>query len=143
MQLSYGRVGPVHNARGPTRQRRGLHGILRESSSGRGQAFESLRARKRRSLAVERGIAVIANYPLASGSAVRAVERRPLPDWAADIDCTSWSQLLLKFAVSHPAITCAIPGTGNPEHMADNVRAGIGRMPDEAMRKRIAVACAE
>jgi diketogulonate reductase-like aldo/keto reductase len=92
-------------------------------------------------LAAERGIAVIANYPLASGSALRAVSRRPLPDWAAEIDCTSWSQLLLKFVVSHPAMTCAIPGTGSPEHMADNARAGIGRMPDEAMRERIAAIC--
>jgi diketogulonate reductase-like aldo/keto reductase len=92
-------------------------------------------------LAAERGIAVIANYPLASGSAPRAVSSRPLPDWAAEIDCTSWSQLLLKFVVSHPAITCAIPGTGNPEHMADNARAGFGRMPNEAMRARIAAAC--
>ena len=92
-------------------------------------------------LAAERGIAVIANYPLASGSAVRAVSARPLPDWAAELDCTSWAQLLLKFVVSHPAVTCAIPGTGNPEHMADNARAGIGRMPDEAMRLRIAAAC--
>ena len=92
-------------------------------------------------LAAERGIAVIANYPLASGAAVRAVSKRPLPAWSAEIDCTSWSQLLLKFVVSHPAITCAIPGTGNPEHMADNARAGLGRMPDEAMRMRIAAAC--
>ena len=92
-------------------------------------------------LAAERGIAVIANYPLASGSALRAVTGRPLPPWAAEIDCTSWSQLLLKFVVSHPAITCAIPGTGNPEHMADNARAGIGRMPDDAIRARIAAAC--
>jgi diketogulonate reductase-like aldo/keto reductase len=78
------------------------------------------------------------NYPLASGAAVRAVSSRPLPAWAAEIDCTSWSQLLLKFVVSHPAVTCAIPGTGNPDHMADNARAGTGRMPDEAMRQRIA-----
>jgi diketogulonate reductase-like aldo/keto reductase len=101
------------------------------------------RAAERRllQLAVERGIAVIANYPLASGSALRAVGRRPLPDWAGEIDCASWSQLLLKFVVSHPAVTCAIPGTGNPEHMADNAQAGLGRMPDEAMRKRIAAAC--
>jgi diketogulonate reductase-like aldo/keto reductase len=89
-------------------------------------------------LAAERGIAVIANYPLASGSAPRAVSGRPLPDWAAEIDCTSWSQLLLKFVVSHPAITCAIPGTGNPDHMTDNAHAGTGRMPDAAMRARIA-----
>ena len=92
-------------------------------------------------LAGERGIAVIANYPLASGSAMRAVSGRPLPGWAAEIECTSWSQLLLKFVVSHPAMTCAIPGTGNPEHMADNACAGIGRMPDAAMRERIAAAC--
>jgi len=89
-------------------------------------------------LAAERAIAVIVNYPLASGAAVRAVSSRPLPAWAAEIDCTSWSQLLLKFVVSHPAVTCAIPGTGNPDHMADNARAGTGRMPDEAMRQRIA-----
>jgi aryl-alcohol dehydrogenase-like predicted oxidoreductase len=92
-------------------------------------------------LAAERGIAVLANYPLASGSALRAVSGRALPDWAAEIDCTSWSQLLLKFVVGHPAMTCAIPGTGNPEHMADNAGAGTGRMPDEALRERIAAAC--
>jgi diketogulonate reductase-like aldo/keto reductase len=92
-------------------------------------------------LAIERGIAVIVNYPLASGAAVRGVSKRPLPDWVAEIDCTSWSQLLLKFVVSHPAITCAIPGTGNSDHMADNARAGTGKMPDEAMRVRIASAC--
>jgi len=92
-------------------------------------------------LAAERGIGVLVNYPLASGSAVRAVRGRPLPTWAAEIDCTNWSELLLKFVVSHPAITCAIPGTGNPEHMAENARAGLGRMPDDAMRERIAAAC--
>ena len=92
-------------------------------------------------LAAERGIAVIANYPLASGSAVRAVSGHPLPDWAAEIDCTSWSQLLLKFVVSHPALTCAIPGTGSPAHMADNAGAGSGRMPDATMRARIAAIC--
>lgn len=92
-------------------------------------------------LAAERGIAVLVNYPLASGAAMRAVAKRALPEWAGEIDCTSWSQLLLKFVVSHPAITCAIPGTGNPEHMADNARAGIGGMPDQAMREKIAAAC--
>jgi diketogulonate reductase-like aldo/keto reductase len=92
-------------------------------------------------LAAERGIAVIVNYPLASGAALRRVSGRPLPDWVVEIDCTSWSQLLLKFVVGHPAITCAIPGTGNAEHMADNARAGLGQMPDEAMRDRIAAAC--
>ena len=91
-------------------------------------------------LAAERGIAVLVNYPLASGSAPRSVRGRPLPGWAAEIDCASWSQLLLKFVVSHPAVTCAIPGTGNPAHMRDNAGAGAGRMPDETMRARIVAA---
>jgi diketogulonate reductase-like aldo/keto reductase len=63
-----------------------------------------------------------------------------LPGWATEIDCTSWAQIFLKFIVSHPAVTCAIPASSNPQHMADDVRAGYGRMPDEAMRKRIASA---
>src|SRR5262249_16245607 len=88
-------------------------------------------------LATERGIGVMVNDRLARGSALRSVRARPLPGWAAEIDCASWSQLLLKFVVSHPAITCAIPGTGNPAHMRDNANAGLGRMPDEAMRARI------
>lgn len=92
-------------------------------------------------LAAERGIAVLVNYPLASGAAVRGVSSRPLPGWATDIECTSWSQLLLKFVVGHPGVTCAIPGTGNPEHMAHNARAGSGPLPDESMRNRIADAC--
>ena len=93
-------------------------------------------------LAQERGIAVLINYPLASGSAPRAAGNRPLPGFAADLECTSWPQLMLKFVVGHPAVTCAIPGTGNPEHMADNARAGSGPLPDVAMRNRIAAACA-
>src|SRR5882724_2429529 len=89
-------------------------------------------------LAIERGIAVLANVPLASGAALRSSSQRPLPPIAADIGCTSWPQLLLKFVISHPAITCAIPGTGDPEHMADNALAGTGPLPDQAMRDRIA-----
>jgi aryl-alcohol dehydrogenase-like predicted oxidoreductase len=93
-------------------------------------------------LAIERGIAVLANVPLASGAALRSLSRRPLPPFAKDLACTSWAQLLLKFVIGHPAVTCAIPGTGNPEHMADNALAGSGPLPDPAMRDRIA-ACAE
>ena len=63
--------------------------------------------------------------------------RRPLPGWAAEIDCTSWAQIFLKFILGHPAVTCPIPATSNPAHMADDVRAGFGRLPDEAMRRRI------
>jgi diketogulonate reductase-like aldo/keto reductase len=89
-------------------------------------------------LALERGVAVLANRPYAGGRLFERVRRRALPAWAAELDCTSWAQLLLKFVISHPAITCAIPGTGNPEHLRDNVRAGLGTLPDEAMRERIA-----
>jgi len=94
-------------------------------------------------LAIERGIAVLANVPLASGAALRSLSQRPLPPIAADIGCTSWPQLLLKFVISHPAITSAIPGTGDPEHMADNALAGTGPLPDQAMRDRIAASCAD
>ena len=76
----------------------------------------------------------------ASGSALRAVVSRPLPAVAGELGCTSWAQLLLKFVVSHPAVTCAIPGTSRPEHMADNAAAGIGPLADGAQRERIALA---
>ena len=91
-------------------------------------------------LAAERGIAVIANRPFGGGHALGAVRRRPVPPWAADIECTSWAQLFLKFVVSHPAVTCAIPATSDLAHLRDNLKAGTGRMPDEAMRERIAAA---
>jgi diketogulonate reductase-like aldo/keto reductase len=87
-------------------------------------------------LAIDRGIAVLANLPLASGEAARAAA--PLPELARALGCTSWAQLLLKFVVSHPAVTCAIPGTRRPQHMAQNARAGFGAMPDERMRAEIA-----
>ena len=84
------------------------------------------------------GIAVIANLPLGGGKLLRRLRNKPVPPWAAEIGCTTWSQLLLKFVVSHPAITCAIPATSNPLHLRDNMRAGLGVMPDERMRSRIA-----
>jgi diketogulonate reductase-like aldo/keto reductase len=89
-------------------------------------------------LALEKGIAVIANRPFASGGLLPRLNARPLPDWAAAIDCTSWAQILLKFVVSHPAITCAIPATAKPAHLRDNMAAGSGRMPDAELRARIA-----
>lgn len=89
-------------------------------------------------LAQERGVAVIANRPFAGGDVFRRLRSKPLPSWAADIDCTSWAQLLLKFVVSHPAMTCAIPATAKVTHLRDNMQAGLGRMPDEKMRQRIA-----
>jgi len=88
-------------------------------------------------LAAERGIAVIVNQPFGGGGLLRRLLPRKLPDWAAEIGCTSWAQLLLKFVLANPAVTCAIPGTSNPRHMADNARAGLGAYPDAAMLKRM------
>lgn len=89
-------------------------------------------------LARDRGVAVIANRPFAGGDLFRRVRAKPLPAWAAEIDCTSWAQVLLKFVVSHPAMTCAIPATSKVTHLRDNMQAGYGRMPDEKMRALIA-----
>jgi diketogulonate reductase-like aldo/keto reductase len=88
-------------------------------------------------LARERGIAVLVNRPFERGAMFRAVRGKPLPDWAAEIDCKSWAQVFLKFAVSHPAVTCAIPATSKPKHMRDNMAAGFGRLPDAALRRRM------
>lgn len=81
-------------------------------------------------LAAERGMAVLINRPFGGGGLLRRLQGRPLPGWAAEIGAASWAQLLLKFVLGHPAVTCAIPGTGRPEHMADNVLAGAGPIPD-------------
>jgi len=89
-------------------------------------------------LALDRGIAVIANRPFAGGELFSRLRSNPLPSWAAEIDCQSWAQVLLKFVVSHPAITCAIPATSNVTHLKDNMNAGFGRMPDAKLRTRIA-----
>ena len=89
-------------------------------------------------LARERGIAVLANRPFAEGRLLPALRARPLPVWAADLECETWSQLLLKFVVSHPAVTCAIPATSSAKHARENMQAGRGAMPDEKGRARIA-----
>lgn len=86
----------------------------------------------------ENKIAVIANRPFAEGAMFRRVHGKPLPPWAAEIGVASWAQYFLKWIVGHPAVTCVIPGTGKPEHIADNVAAGFGALPDEGMRKRMA-----
>ena len=82
-------------------------------------------------------IAVIANRPFAEGAMFRRVRGKPLPPWAAEIGVASWAQYFLKWIVGHPAVTCVIPGTGRPEHVADNVAAGFGALPDERMRQRM------
>ena len=88
-------------------------------------------------LAADRGIAVIVNRPFQRGALVDRLERYPLPDWAADIDCANWPQFLLKFILSHPAVTCAIPATSQVEHVKENMGAGLGRVPDANMRQRM------
>ncbi|WP_321793852.1 aldo/keto reductase [Caballeronia sp. J97] len=93
-------------------------------------------------LAAERGVAVIVNQPFGGGSLLASLRNRPLPAFAQDIGCTSWAQLLLKFVLGNPAVTCVIPGTGRREYMIDNAHAGIGEYPDAAMSKRIADAVA-
>lgn len=91
-------------------------------------------------LAKERGVAVIANRPLAGGELLRRLAAKPVPVWASDLDCRTWAQLLLKFVVSHPAITCAIPGTSKVTHLRDNLQAATGRLPNEKQRAQIAAA---
>ncbi len=88
-------------------------------------------------LARDRGIAVLVNRPFQTGTLFDSVRDEPLPDWASDLDCESWAQYFLKFILGHPAVTCVIPGTSNPEHMLDNARAGVGTIPDEDQRERM------
>jgi diketogulonate reductase-like aldo/keto reductase len=88
-------------------------------------------------LAAERGIAVIVNRPFQRGSLFSRLRGQPLPPWAAEFDCANWAQYLLKFVVSHPAVTCAIPATSRVDHMVENMGAGSGRLPDAAMRRRM------
>lgn len=89
-------------------------------------------------LARDRGMAVIINEPFRRGRLFQAVEGRSLPDWATDYDIESWAQYFLKFIVSHPAVTCAIPATSKPHHLEDNMRAVYGRLPDDAGRAGMA-----
>ena len=88
-------------------------------------------------IAKERGIATFINRPFQRGSLFQAVKGKPLPDWASDFDCASWAQYFLKFVVSHPAVTCAIPATSKVHHMVDNMAAGFGELPDAALRDRM------
>lgn len=89
-------------------------------------------------LAAERGLAVIVNRPFRRGVLIDRVERHPLPAWAGEIDCANWAQFLLKFIVSHPAVTCAIPATSRVDHMRENMGARLGAMPDAETRARMA-----
>jgi aryl-alcohol dehydrogenase-like predicted oxidoreductase len=88
-------------------------------------------------LAAERAMAVMINLPFGRGRLFDAVRGKPLPPWASEFDCRSWPQFFLKYLVSHPAVTCAVPGMARPEYVEDNLGAARGRLPDPAMRRRM------
>jgi aryl-alcohol dehydrogenase-like predicted oxidoreductase len=89
-------------------------------------------------LAQERRVAVLVNRPFGGGDLFGRVRQQPLPEWAGEFACKSWAQFFLKWIVAHPAVTCAIPATNKPEHLEDNMQAGIGPLPDAKMRQRMA-----
>ena len=89
-------------------------------------------------LAYDRGIAVIINRPFRGGSLLDQLEGEPLPEFAAELEVESWAQLILKYLIAHPSVTCPIPATTNPAHAAENMRAATGRLPDDKMREQIA-----
>ncbi len=88
-------------------------------------------------LAAERGLAVIINRPFRRGALFDYFERQPLPEWAREFDCANWAQFFLKFIVSHPAVTCAIPATTRVDHMRENMGAALGRLPNLETRERM------
>jgi aryl-alcohol dehydrogenase-like predicted oxidoreductase len=89
-------------------------------------------------LAAEKRLAVLVNRPFAEGQLFRRARGKPLPSWAKEIGCASWAQFFLKFIISHPAVTCAIPATSRVEHLADNMRAVSDPVPDAKTRERMA-----
>ncbi|MEO5718936.1 MAG: aldo/keto reductase [Chthoniobacterales bacterium] len=89
-------------------------------------------------LAREMGMGVIINRPFGGGGIFQVLAGKKLPAWAAEFDCQTWSQFLLKWIVSHPAVTCVIPATNDPGHLVDNMGAGVGRLPDAKERERMA-----
>jgi diketogulonate reductase-like aldo/keto reductase len=88
-------------------------------------------------LAQDRGVAVIVNRPFGGGDLFARVRQKPLPEWAAEFDCHSWAQFLLKWIIAHPAVTCAIPATSKARHLEDNMQAAVGRLPDATLRQRM------
>ena len=88
-------------------------------------------------MAADKGIAVIINRPFQRGGLFDHVGSHPLPAWASEIECKTWAQFFLKFIVSHPAVTCAIPATSRVDHLQENMQAAYGPLPDMAMRKKM------
>jgi diketogulonate reductase-like aldo/keto reductase len=102
--------------------------------------YSIIRRNAERSLlqtAHDRGVAVLINEPFEKGSLFKLVSGHALPEWTAEYDIKSWSQFFLKFILSHPAVTCVIPGTSDPKNIADNMAAGSGQLPDEVTRKKM------
>ncbi len=89
-------------------------------------------------LAAERKLAVLINRPFTAGQLFRRARSKPLPPWSEEIGCASWAQFFLKFIIAHPAVTCALPATGNLEHLIDNMQAGNGPLPNAQVRARMA-----
>jgi diketogulonate reductase-like aldo/keto reductase len=89
-------------------------------------------------LAAEQRMAVLVNRPFAQAALFSKVRGKSLPPWAMEIGCASWAQFFLKFVISHPAVTCAIPATSKVQHLVDNMQAGMAPLPDAAMRERMA-----
>ncbi len=131
---------------GVTHYAKGAHKALAEVIQARSvdfiqvnySAFEREAEEKLLPLCQELGVAVIVNRPFVTGDGLNRLKSRSIPAWAAEIGCKSWSQILLKYIVSHPAVTSVIPATANVEHLRDNMAAGEGNMPDEALRAKIA-----
>jgi diketogulonate reductase-like aldo/keto reductase len=88
-------------------------------------------------VAASRGVATIVNQPFETGDMFRRVRGKPVPEWAAEFDCASWALLFLKYILAEPAVTAVIPATANPAHMADDLKAGFGRLPDPQQRQKI------
>jgi aryl-alcohol dehydrogenase-like predicted oxidoreductase len=88
-------------------------------------------------LAADRGMGVMVNLPFGRGRLFKAVQGRSLPPWAREFDCSSWAQFFLKYIVSHPAVTCTVPGSAKSDYLVDNLGAARGRLPDAAMRRRM------
>jgi diketogulonate reductase-like aldo/keto reductase len=118
-----------------------LEDVLRERKFDFVQCNYSIftRAAERRLLPYcqDHGVGVLVNRPFEDGAIFAKVRDRPLPGWAAAIDCSSWAQVFLKYVIAHPAVTCVIPATARPQHMRDDLEAGFGRLPDAALRERM------
>jgi diketogulonate reductase-like aldo/keto reductase len=119
-----------------------LEGVLRSEPLDFVQVNYSLgeREAERRilPLARDRGIAVLVNRPFSAGDLFQRVRGQALPPWAADVGCESWAQVFLKWILADPAVTCVIPATSRVQHLVDNMRAGLGSLPDESARTRMA-----